>query len=297
MSTIHYTNCPLCESTDLSPYLTIKDHSISREVFDLLQCSACSFVFTQDVPTPQAIAPYYKGENYISHSDSREGLANKLYHIARNVMLSKKYQLIKKANRTGKHLDYGAGTGYFVKYLKDKGLSADGVEIDSNARSYATKQHGIQLIAPEALLSGTASELYDTISMWHVLEHIHDLDQLLGKLLSLMTREGTLFVAVPNHTSTDGQKYGAYWAGYDVPRHLWHFSPKTMQAVMTNNGLQVIDMQAMLFDPYYNSMLSERYMGHSAALLRGSVSGVANTLAGVADTEKSSSIIYTIKKQ
>jgi 2-polyprenyl-3-methyl-5-hydroxy-6-metoxy-1,4-benzoquinol methylase len=212
-------------------------------------------------------------------------------------MLSKKHQLVRDYNSNGKHLDYGAGTGYFVKYLIDQGLDADGIEIDSDARAYAQQQHKINLVSPGALFATAVDETYDTISMWHVLEHIHDLDQLITKLRSLLTPQGTLLVAVPNHTSTDGQKYGAKWAGYDVPRHLWHFSPATMRRLMAKHDLEVMGMKSMFFDPYYNSMLSERYQGHGMALLRGSVSGLANTVASLASVEQASSIIYIIKKQ
>lgn len=252
---------------------------------------------TQDVPSRETIGKYYEGDAYISHSDSQDGLVNKLYHRARRIMLSKKFDLVRKNNANNRHLDYGAGTGYFVKYLIDQGLQADGVEIDADARAYAKKQHQVDLYAPDALFDQAADETYDTISMWHVLEHIHDLDVLVAKLKSLLTQDGTLLVAVPNHTSTDGDKYGAYWAGYDVPRHLWHFSPATMHRLMAKHRLQVVSMRGMLFDPYYNSMLSERYQGHGMALLRGSISGMSNSLASLLNVERSSSIIYTIKKQ
>lgn len=296
MSTIHYTTCPLCKGSSIQSVMSVKDHSISQEIFEVYNCASCSFVFTQQVPDQEHIGRYYEGDAYISHSDSRAGLVNKLYHKARSIMLERKQKLIKSYVVGKRHLDYGAGTGYFLEHMKRKGYQVKGIEIDSDARAFAKSNFEIDVDPPSSLMQDQRNDLYDSISMWHVLEHIQEPHALLQKLHQVLSDDGYLFVAVPNHTSTDGQHYGPYWAGYDVPRHLWHFSPKTMRDMARRNGFEVIALEGMPFDPYYNSLLSERYMDRSLALLRGAVSGLKNTIASWSATEKASSIIYILQK-
>lgn len=277
--------------------MTVTDHSISQEDFDLFRCDSCRFTFTQDIPDQEHIGNYYKGADYISHSDSRKGLVNKLYHRARSIMLDRKYKLIKKYTPGRRHLDYGTGTGYFLQYMKKRGYQVSGVEIDAETRTYAQQLFGLEIDTPDNLLADTRRQIYDSISMWHVLEHIEQPHRLLSQMHRLLDDEGYLFVAVPNHVSTDGKKYKEHWAGYDVPRHLWHFEPDTMQKMAQKNGFTVVAKQSMPFDPYYNSLLSERYRKAALSLVRGGLTGLVNTFASLGNTDRSSSLIYILKKQ
>lgn len=297
MKTIHYNECPLCQSSDISKFMSIKDHSISGETFDVFACTSCKFTFTQDIPDQDHIGDYYKSEDYISHSDTQDGLINKLYHKARNVMLDRKLKLIKKSVSGKKLLDYGAGTGYFLQHMTKHGFAASGVEIDPEARTFIKDKFDLIVNEPSVMLNDTRAKVYDAITMWHVLEHVEKPHELLTKMHHLLNDDGRIFIAVPNHISRDGQTYKGYWAAYDVPRHLWHFEPETMALMAKKNGFAVEKYERLPFDPFYNSLLSEKYKSSALALVKGGISGLLSAAKSLSDIKKSSSLIYVLKKK
>lgn len=295
MERIHHDNCPLCQSKNIGLFLKTKDHSITGEAFDIWQCNDCTFTFTQDPPAPAAIGPYYKGEEYISHSDSKEGLVNKLYHQAREYMLGRKYQLVDRLTK-GKHLlDVGTGTGYFPDYMQRKGYTVTGVEIDEDARQYGSQKFGITIHPPAFLRDGAVTASYDAISLWHVLEHLYTPKEDMRRFHQLLKEDGVLVIAVPNLTSRDARKYGAHWAAYDVPRHLWHFSPATMEKLAQKTGFQVAETHHMPMDPFYVSIMSSKYQ-NGGGLIGGALNGLSSYLNSVKDARQGSSVIYVLRK-
>ncbi len=276
----------------------VQDHSISQEFFQIWQCEACSFTFTQDAPAPAAIGPYYKSENYISHSDNKEGLVNRLYHLARDYMLGRKFRLLKRFT-SGKHvLDYGTGTGYFVDYLQRAGYEAEGVEIDAAARKYGQEKFGIRIHAPAYLQEPQEELSYDAITLWHVLEHLYEPISELHRFNACLAQQGILIIAVPNYTSADAQHYGANWAAYDVPRHLWHFSPATLEQMTAKAGFELLETQHMPMDPFYVSIMSAKYQaGGSGGLLSGALQGGKSFLNSLGNARKGSSVIYVLRKK
>jgi 2-polyprenyl-3-methyl-5-hydroxy-6-metoxy-1,4-benzoquinol methylase len=274
----------------------VKDHAISQEEFELFRCWDCDFLFTQNIPAPQAIGKYYQSEDYISHSDTREGLVNKLYHQARQFMLAQKYKLIRKCDGGQELLDVGCGTGYFLDYMIQKGYDGIGVEVDEGAREFGQKQFGLSIHPPAALKDGRIRGPFSVITLWHVLEHLHDLHEQMDIYHRLLEEEGTLLIAVPNHKCFDSRKYGSWWAGYDVPRHLWHFSPRTLKRLAEQHGFFISGKKLMPLDPFYNSMLSEKYQGKSLGLVRGGFTGLNALMQGQTQIDKASSIIYLLRK-
>ena len=276
--------------------MLVKDHSITGETFELWRCAGCDFLFTQDPPTPEDAGRYYQGEEYISHSDNQKGLVNKLYHQARDFMLGRKYALVNKVAKGKRLLDYGTGTGYFTDYMLRKGYEARGIEIDENARKYGREKFGIIVDAPEALFDDFTSDAFDVISLWHVLEHLYDPIKYLNRFSEILSERGKLIIAVPNHRSTDAASYGADWAAYDVPRHLWHFSPATMRRMMKKAGFRVVATRHMPLDPFYVSIMSQRYH-NGGGVLAGGWKGLRSFLSSSADTERGSSVIYVCEKR
>lgn len=294
---IHYTHCPACHSGEIYPALSAKDYTVSQEVFEIWQCEDCSLRFTQDVPDKSGIGPYYHSDAYVSHSDTQKGLVNRLYHQVRKHTLNTKRELIKK--ETGKHsgklLDMGAGTGAFAHAMQQAGWEVTALEPEAAARETAQNKYGIRLLPPEQLNQLPAGE-YDVITLWHVLEHVHDLHGYLEKFFRLLRPGGKLLIAVPNYTSYDAKKYGECWAAYDVPRHLYHFSPKSMRLLAAAKGFTEPSMHAMWFDSYYVAMLSEKYRNGSGNMPGAVWSGLLSNLGASRDVAKCSSVIYVFTR-
>ena len=225
-SFINHTICPFCGSDAIQPVLAVKDHTVSRELFEVWHCDGCSNRFTQLAPDAASIAPYYQSAEYISHSDTNKGIVNRLYHIVRNYTLRSKKKLVRQVTgkQSGTLLDIGAGTGAFANAMQEAGWEITALEPDEAARQHAYRKYAVELQTPEALYQ-LPDNHYDVISLWHVLEHVHDLHGYLEKFFRILKPEGKLIIAVPNYTSYDATVYQQYWAAYDVPRHLYHFSP------------------------------------------------------------------------
>ncbi len=208
----------------------------------LIFWNACSAVCNLPIRcrAGDKIGRYYQSEDYVSHSNTRKGLVNRLYHLVRSRTLASKFHLLKKETglKQGTHLDVGAGTGAFVQYMSQQGWKSEGVEPDETARLRAVQHHQTKLLPAEAFETLSALS-YDAISLWHVLEHVHDLYPYLHRIKDLLKPGGLVFIAVPNYTSYDAMKYGSAWAAYDVPRHLYHFSPASMQWLLKAAGFQL----------------------------------------------------------
>jgi 2-polyprenyl-3-methyl-5-hydroxy-6-metoxy-1,4-benzoquinol methylase len=291
---IHYSNCPNCSSGNISFYLSVKDHSVSGETFDIWQCKACSLKFTQDIPEPENIGRYYQSQDYISHTDTKEGLVNNLYHKVRSFTLGQKRKLVqsKSGMKTGKILDIGCGTGAFLNEMKDNGWNITGIEQDEATRQRAFQNYKISASTPSALFSLT--QKFDAITMWHVLEHVHQLHDYIRECKRLLTDNGVLIIAVPNHTSGDAEHYKDSWAAWDVPRHLYHFSPESMKALMHLHGFKIEEMKPMWFDSFYVSMLSEKY-SNKGNLPSAFVQGMVSNVKAAANVKKCSSVIYVLR--
>ena len=296
-STISLSACPVCNSDQTHFALKVKDHSVSQEYFDIYECPRCSLRFTAEVPPADRIGRYYQSENYISHSNTRQGIVNNLYHAVRNHTLSTKFHLIKKATglKKGRHLDIGAGTGAFVQFLNAHGWESEGIEPDEKARERALTHHATRLY-PAERFETILPETQDAITMWHVLEHVHDLYPYLQHIKNILKPQGLIFIAVPNYTSYDAVKYGANWAAYDVPRHLYHFSPASMQWLLKAAGFELRKMIPMWWDSYYISLLSEKYSGGKSSLLKGFVTGAVSNMQAIGNNKKCSSLIYIAGK-
>ena len=294
---IHYTLCPVCDSAALKNVLQVKDHTVSGELFTVAECQFCTLRFTQDVPDENAIAPYYKSEEYISHTNTAKGFINRLYHSVRKRTIVKKGKLVEDetALKKGKMLDVGSGIGSFVKEMKQNGWDATGLEPDADARKIAKELYGLEL-GDITKFYQLPDDYFDAITLWHVLEHVHDLPKYVQQLKNLLKEKGKLFVAVPNYTAADADNYNEYWAAYDVPRHLYHFSPKSIEVLMKKNGLQVLKYKPMWYDSFYISLLSSKYKNGKAGWLSASWNGLRSNLVALADNKKCSSVIYVIGK-
>lgn len=293
---IHYTSCPVCGSSSIGFVLEATDNTVSKEKFPVWQCSNCTLRFTQDVPSERSIGPYYQSDDYISHSNTNKGAINRLYHMVRQVTLNNKRQLITRQTPGGKGrlLDVGSGTGAFAGEMKKHGWDTTGLEPDPDARKVASSDHGIELSDMDAFYQLEPG--YNAITLWHVLEHVHQLHRYVARLRELLAPDGRIFIAVPNYTSVDASAYRESWAAYDVPRHLYHFSPASIRILMEKNGLKVKEYRPMWYDSFYISLLSSR-IRHGKTNWAGAVlTGIRSNLTALMNTKKCSSVIYIISR-
>lgn len=295
-NTVSYHQCPVCASAQIEKVLTCKDHTVSQQLFEVWECRQCSFRFTQHAPLPENIGAYYQSEAYISHSDTGKGLINKLYKIARRYTLGRKRHFIQKITGmlTGNILDVGCGTGAFIQEMKKAGWQTTGLEPDAGSREKAYELYGLKPLPIDKLFSLPASS-YHAITLWHVLEHVHDLNGYLQQLKQLLKPGAKLVLAVPNYTSSDAAFYQQHWAAYDTPRHLWHFSPASMRKLAADNGFNVISTHPMWLDAFYVSMLSEQHKNGSLHLFAAIKQGFINMRRTLGNREQCSSVVYVLQ--
>ena len=287
--------CPVCNETKIETYLELADYSISKEPFSIAKCSKCGFLFTNPRPNKEHIGPYYESEDYISHSNSSKGLMNTIYKQVRHYTIAKKVAMMMRIVDGKKTLlDYGCGTGEFLNVMQLNKWEVKGIEPGDGPRNQAISNYKLAVTPPDSIFS-MENESFSIITMWHVLEHVHSLQEYITQLKKLLTANGRLIIAVPNYTSSDAASYGEYWAAYDVPRHLYHFSPKAMEMLMEKHGLKLIACKPMWFDSFYVSMLSEKYKTGRICYIRAFLIGLLSNIKGMLSKQYSSHI-YIFKK-
>jgi 2-polyprenyl-3-methyl-5-hydroxy-6-metoxy-1,4-benzoquinol methylase len=297
MGVIIYSACPVCASNNIQQKLSAKDYTVSGEVFEIWQCNNCQLRFTQNVPGENEIGSYYQAGSYISHTNTKQGIINKLYHAVRKHTLNTKKNLIQKVSglQTGHLLDVGAGTAAFINTMQMAGWRITGIEPDEATRKRAAELHAVVLLQQNALFKLPAQH-YDVVTMWHVLEHVQHLHEYIAQIKKILKPGGKLLIAVPNYTSKDAGIYKQHWAAYDVPRHLYHFSPNSIKILMQQHGLQVKNMKPMWFDSFYIAMLSQQYKNGKNNLPVAVLNGLLSNLAAVGNVQKCSSVIYIVEK-
>lgn len=285
--------CPVCEKKSQKNHIEGLDHNVSGKKFTITECVKCGFRFTNPRPKEEYIYKYYQSKNYISHSSTKKGLINKVYHRVRYYQFYKKLKIIEQSTKIekGKILDIGCGTGDFLKHMVSAGWVADGVETDNGAREVAEIKLCKKLKENLALIKG--EDKYDVITMWHVLEHVYDVKEYLKSVCKLLKKGGVLLVGVPNCESYDAKKYKESWVAYDLPIHLSHFRKKDIVKLSKKCNFKIKDIKPLFFDAYYISMLSSRKAGSSSLL--GFLHGFISNLKAKKTGEYSSLMYLLIK--
>ncbi len=274
-------------------YLTVKDHSVSKEVFELYRDEDLDMLVTHPQPSLDVLGKYYESVDYISHTDSKRSLFEKAYHFVKNIALKNKLDLINSLQKDkGAILDIGAGTGDFLSVAKNNGWKTIGVEPSEKAKNIAINK-GVSFVTDTKEL---ASHSFDVITMWHVLEHVPNLEEQIKELKRLLKPSGSLIVAVPNHKSYDAQYYNAYWAAYDVPIHFWHFSKKAIAKLFEIENIELVKVLPMKFDSFYVSLLSEKYKNGKMNFVKAFYIGLKSNIKAGRSLEYSSHI-YVLKNK
>jgi SAM-dependent methyltransferase len=290
---IIHSICPLCSSGKISFFIRCSDHLLTGEKFDLCRCSKCGFVFTGQYPDEQSIERYYESDDYVSHDDLATGFLNRVYLQARSVMLKQKRRIVEKTTgiAKGKILDIGCGTGYFAAIMKKGGWDVTGIEPNMKARDFAARKFSLDVTGPEQIPE-LPSGSFDSITLWHVMEHFHDPFNYAKEIKRLLKPDGVCLCALPNCNSLDARHYGGAWAGYDVPRHLWHFTPETFRVFAEKTGFHITETRVLPLDVFYISILSEKNKGSVFPFLKGMIMGSLYAFRALFDKNKSSSLIY-----
>ncbi|MFP4471218.1 MAG: class I SAM-dependent methyltransferase [Bacteroidales bacterium] len=275
---------------------TIRDHFLSGEDFGIFTCPGCELQFTNPRPEPENLARYYQSDEYLSHTAAKKGLVSGIYKFVRNISLRKKYSLISKYKPSGSILDVGCGTGEFLNFMKQHRWETTGIEPTEEARNFASEQYGLNVL-PEEKIDELPASGFDVITLWHVLEHVPDLNGRMVQLKRLLKDDGLMVFALPNPGSWDAAYYGSYWAAWDVPRHLYHFNKTSFTKLLEKHLLKLISVHPMKFDSFYVSLLSEKYKSGRQNFLRASISGLKSNISANRNQNNYSSLIYLVKKQ
>ena len=295
---IHLSKCLICDSENISNYLECRDHFLSGEIFELYLCGTCGFLFTQHHPSEKESAGYYDSDEYASHNSGSTGFFNTIYRLARKIMLAGKRRLVFRTTgmKSGRLLDIGSGSGHFLSEMKNAGWDVRGIEISDKARSISEKLFSLNVIHPGSTVS-LKSGTYDCITLWHVLEHFHDPFRYAGEIKRLLKEDGICIAALPNASSYDARHYSGSWAAYDVPRHLWHFSPDTFRLFSEKAGLRLQKIIALPPDVFYISMLSEKYKGSGMYFIKGLLWGSWFSFLSLFRKHRSSSLVYILENK
>lgn len=274
--------------------LSIKDHSVSGEMFQLKENKKYGFLETFPQPKASQLSEYYKTEDYISHTDAKRNWFEKTYHFVRYFSLKQKLKLIDSfKSETNTLLDVGCGTGDFLKTAKENNWTISGIEPNVDARTIAN-QKTENAVFDIQQLNNFESNSFDVITLWHVLEHLPDLEHQISMFKKLLTPNGRLVVAVPNYKSFDANYYKQFWAAYDAPRHLWHFDQQSMSRLFASINMKIEQTKPMLFDAFYVSLLSEQFKSGSKNIFKAFYNGLRSNLIANR-TNEYSSLIYVLK--
>lgn len=289
--------CPVCGHKDHSTMFSCKDYVASGEVFNIVSCKQCSLQFTNPRPSYSEIGPYYQSNNYISHAGhnkSKLGITYWLYDLVSKYNIGRKLNHIKEYHPSGKLLDLGCGLGYFLNGVKkDNTFDCVGADVSNEAIKYVKDNFGIS-VENEDALNNFKDDSFDVITQWHVMEHVHKLEERMLFLKRVLKENGTMFIAVPNAGSFDANHYKSYWDGYDVPRHIYHFTRSSFSLLMDKHGFEVVSERAMIFDGPYISMRSEYHQKNAFGFIKGAFWGSVSTIKAWF-TGEYSSIMFVVK--
>jgi 2-polyprenyl-3-methyl-5-hydroxy-6-metoxy-1,4-benzoquinol methylase len=288
------SSCPVCGKTKFILFLQGIDYFLTKEEFTIVVCTSCGMKFVNPRPDTTEISKYYESPDYVSHG-GKKNVLNSLYRVVRYYAIKKKYKLVKNHARGKKLLDIGCGTGEFIFFCNQMGFDVKGIEPGEKPRSFAKANYQLN-VQDEGYLDNIVDAEFDVITMWHVLEHVHQLHDRMNKIGEILKPGGTLIIAVPNSDSWDARFYGKFWAAYDLPRHLYHFSAETMKIFAGEHHFKIDKIIPMKLDAFYISLLSEKYAKGNQNYFKAVINGIRSNNFANKNKKNYSSLIFILKK-
>ena len=290
------SSCPVCGKSIFTSFLKSCDFFLTKEEFTIVSCSNCGMKFVNPRPDIKEIGKYYESPDYVSHDAGEKNGMNYLYRLARNFSVKKKYTIVKEYANGKKLLDIGCGTGEFLFFCNKNGYEVKGIEPVEKPRTFARSKYQLDVNEEDYLGNLTLHE-FDIITLWHVLEHVHLLNERMKKIAEILNPDGTLILAVPNCDSWDAHYYGKFWAAYDLPRHLYHFSRETMKILAQKHTFKIDRIIPMKLDAFYISLLSEKYARGNQNYFKAVINGARSNNFARKNNKNYSSLIYILRKE
>ena len=270
----------------------VKDYFLTKETFSVSKIKDLDVFQTLPKTDKESINKYYKSKKYLSHNNNKTFFSS-LYLFVKWVSFYFKYRVLKKASsHHNRLLDFGSGNAYFVSKLNEKGGQAFAYDPFYSQVSNKTIEQQKVFVNESDLITSK----FKTVTMWHSLEHVFSYKDTLSLASEILDSKGCLIVACPNYQTYDANYYKEYWAGFDVPRHYWHFSPNGLIEIMANSGFDYINKKPMYFDALYVSMLSEQYKKSKLWFFKGLVVGLVSNIVSLFK-KNASSYVYVFKKR
>jgi len=288
--------CPVCSAEKFSVFLEGKDYFLSGENFSIQMCGSCGFKFTNPRPNLDNVLKYYESEKYISHQAVKTDLVTRIYKAARFFAIRQKYSIIISFSKGTRYLDIGCGTAELLRYCAKRGLTVKGIEPNEKPRNFAQMNYSLEVEGDLTAVKGKG-ESFNCISFWHVLEHLPSLSQSLNDIKSILEPQGVVIIAVPNAASWDAGYYQKFWAAYDLPRHLYHFSEETLKKLIESHGFEIVAMKPQKLDAFYISLLSEEYKTGKRNYCKALFNGLRSNLMAKRKSCGYSSLIIIIKRK
>ena len=264
-------------------HLKVKDYIKSGDLFQLYKDNNSGIVWTS-LDKNHNHEYYYLSEKYIPHKE-KKGFFGFLYLFVQKIMFRYKLKNLKNhINKNKTVLDYGSGDGRFAEYLNQ-------LHIKTMTYDPLIKK----LDEPEPHSYQTTENQVDTLMMWHVLEHIPDLESSIKAIYNSIKNKGSLVIAVPNIDSFDSKHYKECWAGFDVPRHLYHFNHESLINFIEKQGFIYNYRKPLIFDSFYVSILSEKNRNNPFGIFIGLTIGLISNFFALFSTNYSSSFYVFTK--
>lgn len=258
---MEYVVCNLCGSTDAAPLIRdlpdfLLQHKDVSATF--VKCLTCGLIYQNPRPTFVEMAAHYPPayESYALEPSQKN--SSWLLGQAIRYGIGKRCRYVNRYKRSGRLLDIGCATGVFLRGMQATGeWKLYGVEINEYAARIA-QEHGFTIHVGTLKEAAFPNEFFDAITLWDVLEHLHDPSESLREAHRILKPDGIVVIRVPSASSWDAALFGRYWAGLDAPRHLYVFTPQTLQALLVANCFRAISWSSQM-GAYTTFLLSLRF--------------------------------------